>query len=145
MIAKSTEYAIRALVYIQLKNQEGKRPGKEEIAKEIDAPEAFSAKILQTLTRHRLITSMKGRGGGFFFTGEQASPSLFDVIRLLEGDAFFHKCGFGLKQCSDDNPCPLHDRYKSVREAFYQIVQTESILSLSEKVITGKAVLNRML
>lgn len=144
MIAKSTEYAIRALVYIQMKNQEGKRPGKEEIAKEIDAPEAFSAKILQILTRHQLITSAKGRGGGFFFTGDRPSPTLYDVIRLLEGDAFFHKCGFGLKQCHNDNPCPLHDQYKSVREAFFQIVQTESILTLSEKVIAGKAVLSRI-
>lgn len=145
MIAKSTEYAIRALVFIQLKNRDGKRPGKEEIAKEIEAPEAFSAKILQILTRHRLISSMKGRGGGFFFTEGQPSPTLYQIIQLLEGDAFFHKCGFGLKQCNNDNPCPLHEQYKSVREAFYQIVTTENIFSLSEKIVQGKAVLNRLI
>lgn len=145
MIAKSTEYAIRALVYIQLKNKDGKRPGKEEIAKEIDAPVAFSAKVLQVLTRHRLISSMKGRGGGFFFEEGQSNPTLYRVIELMEGDAFFHKCGFGLKQCSNENPCPLHDQYKAVRESFYQIVTTETIRSLTEKIIQGKAVLNRLI
>ena len=70
MLVKSTEYAIRALVYIQLQNWNKKRPGVIEIAKEIEAPAAYSAKILQTLTRHKLVDSMKGRGGGFFLTME---------------------------------------------------------------------------
>ncbi len=67
MLSKSSEYAIRALVFIQLCNWEKKRPGVGEIAKEIEAPEAYTAKILQTLTKNKLLDSMKGRGGGFFF------------------------------------------------------------------------------
>ena len=77
MLAKGTEYAIRALVYVQLKNWEQKRPGVGEIAKEIEAPEAYSAKILQTLTRHKLLDSMKGRGGGFFFNNNQSNLTLY--------------------------------------------------------------------
>ena len=53
MLAKGTEYALRALVYIQLQNWEQKRPGVEEIAIEIEAPVAYSAKILQNLTKHQ--------------------------------------------------------------------------------------------
>ena len=68
MLAKGTEYAVRAMVYVQLKNWEQKRPGLGEIAKEIEAPPAYSAKILQTLTRHQLLDSMKGRGGDSFLT-----------------------------------------------------------------------------
>jgi DNA-binding IscR family transcriptional regulator len=67
MLSKSTEYAIRALVYIQLCTWEQKRPGASEIAKEIEAPVAYTAKILQILTKSQLIDSLKGRGGGFFF------------------------------------------------------------------------------
>ncbi|MBP8790720.1 MAG: Rrf2 family transcriptional regulator, partial [Breznakibacter sp.] len=51
MLSKGTEYAIRALVYIQLQNRVDRRHGVEEIGKEIDAPVAYSAKILQTLTK----------------------------------------------------------------------------------------------
>jgi len=145
MITKSTEYAIRALVYVHLRNEQEKRPGVEEIAKEIEAPVAFSAKVLHTLTRHELLSSMKGRGGGFFFKKNQKSLMLFDIIRVLEGDAFFHKCGFGLNECDNDNPCPLHDQYKTVRDGFYQIVKTETIQSLSDKIRDGEAVLNRVI
>lgn len=143
MLTKSTEYAIRALVYVQLKNWEGKRPGVVEIAREIEAPEAFSAKILQTLTRHQLLDSAKGRGGGFFFNDEQTELSLYKIIHVMEGDGCFHRCGFGLKSCNNNNPCPLHDQYKVVRDSFYDIVRKESIQSLSEKIKKGEAVLKR--
>lgn len=145
MLSKSTEYAIRALVFIQLKNWESKRPGVVEVAKEIDAPEAYTAKILQTLTRHRLLDSMKGRGGGFFFSNNQSNLTLYEVIHVMEGDASFNKCAFGLKSCSVDNPCPLHDKYKDVRDGFFDIAKTETVQSLSNKILDGTAVLNHVL
>lgn len=144
MLSKSTEYAIRALVFVQLRNWEQKRPGVGEIAKEIEAPEAYAAKILQTLTKNKLMDSMKGRGGGFFFNDNQSNLTLYEVIHVVEGDACFHKCGFGLKQCNNDNPCPLHEQYKIVRDGFFEIVKTETIQSLSEKIKQGEAVLNRL-
>ncbi len=144
MLSKSTEYAIRALVFIQLKNWENRRPGVEEIAREIEAPVSFTAKILQTLTKHKLLGSMKGRGGGFAFEENQSQLSMYDVIHVMEGDACFYKCGFGLKSCNDDNPCPLHDQYVVIRDGFFDIVKKETISSLSEKIRDGHAVLNRM-
>lgn len=143
MLTKGTEYAIRALVYIQLKNWDKKRPGVEEIAREIEAPVAYSAKILQSLTKHKLLDSMKGRGGGFFFTEYQSDLTLYDVVHVMEGDACFHKCGFGLKNCNNNNPCPLHEQYKVVRDGFYDIVRKETIHSLADKIRQGKAILNR--
>ena len=143
MLSKSTEYAIRALVFIQLRNWENKRPGVEEVAKEIEAPVSYSAKILQTLTRHKLLGSMKGRGGGFAFDDNQSKLRIYDVIHVMEGDSCFQKCGFGLKTCNDENPCPLHDKYVVIRDGFFDIVKTETISSLSEKIMKGKAFLNR--
>ena len=144
MLTKSTEYAIRALVFVQLRNWEQKRPGVEEIAKEIEAPLAYTAKILQTLTKNKLLESMKGRGGGFYFNGNHSNLTLHDVIYLVEGDDSFHRCGIGLKQCNNDNPCPLHDRYVVVRDGFFDIAKSESIRSLSEKILQGDAVLKRI-
>lgn len=144
MLTKGTEYAIRALVYVQLQNWEKKRPGVGEIAREIEAPEAYSGKILQTLTKHRLLNSMKGRGGGFFFTDNQSNIALYDVIIVMEGDGCFRNCGFGLKNCNDNNPCPLHKQYITVRDRFYDIVRKETIQSLAKRIYQGKAVLNRI-
>lgn len=105
MLGKTSEYAIRALVYVYIQNLEGKRPGFKEIAKKIDSPEQFTAKVLQNLTRAKLISSMKGRGGGFFFDHPATPLTLYEIIRVVEGEVFFSKCGFGLKRCDSENPC----------------------------------------
>lgn len=142
MLTKSTEYAIRALVFIQLESWENRRPGVAEVAREIEAPTAFTAKILQTLTRHGLIGSMKGRGGGFFFTNKADDLSLYKVILIMEGDSVFTRCGFGLSECSHEHPCPLHHQYAKIRDGYLQIAKTETIQSLAKTIKQGKAVLN---
>ena len=66
MFNKETEYALRGLVYIKLQNLQGRRPGTVEMAKEIEAPQFFTAKILQRLVRFGFLESLKGKGGGFY-------------------------------------------------------------------------------
>lgn len=144
MLSKTTEYAIRALVFIQLTNWDLRRPGVEEIAEAIEAPVAYSAKILQTLTKHRLLESMKGRGGGFFFMDNQTDLTLYDVIHVMEGDACFHKCGFGLKNCDAENPCPLHEKYVVINDVFFDIAKTQTIESLASSIREGNTYLNHL-
>ena len=64
----------------------------------------------------------------------------------MEGDALFQKYRFGLKKknCNDINPCPLHNKYKHVRDGFYEIVKTETIQLLAERILHGKATLIRV-
>lgn len=145
MLSKSTEYAVRALVFVQLQNWMGKRPGVAEISKEIEAPAAFSAKILHTLTTHKLLNSMKGRGGGFYFTDNRSDLSIYKVILVMEGDGIFTQCGIGLKNCSDSNPCPVHDRYAKIRDQLLILAKSETISSMAQKIRKGHAVLNRLM
>jgi Rrf2 family protein len=143
MLGKTSEYAIRALVYVYIQNIEGKRPGFKEIARKIDSPEQFTAKVLQSLAREKLVSSMKGRGGGFFFDHPTTPLPLYEVIRVVEGGEFFSKCGFGLKLCNCENPCPIHDDYAPVRDGFLKLVKNMTIQSLANKINEHKAVLTR--
>lgn len=142
MLSKTSEYGIRALIYIQSENQAGKRPKVPEIAKGIGSPAHYTAKVLQTLARHQLVSSAKGRGGGFFFQEEADPTTLYDVIKLLEGEAFFSRCGFGLDYCSDGHPCPMHDDYHPIREKYIQTVSRLTIHDLALKVGQNKAYLH---
>jgi Rrf2 family protein len=143
MLGKTTEYAIRALVYIYIQNQKGKRPGYKEIAKEIDSPEQFTAKVLQNLARVQMVSSMKGRGGGFYFEESKSTLSLYEVIKVVEGEKVFSKCGFGLKECDCDSPCPMHEDYFPVREGFHQLATNATIQSLAGKINEHQAILTR--
>lgn len=143
MLTKASEYAIRALLYVQLQNWKEKRPGVIEIAREIEAPEAYTAKILHQLTSRNFLNSMKGRGGGFLYDDKQPERSLYEIIIHLEGDRLFTGCGLGLKSCSETNPCPLHHEFTKIREDLHDVFSNESIRSLAEKIRGGNAVLNR--
>lgn len=144
MLTTSTKYAIRAMVYIQLQIWNDMRPGVTEIAREIEAPTAFTAKILHILTSRNLLKSMKGRGGGFFFDNDHSDISLYQIIMIMEGDKLFTQCGFGLKNCNDDNPCPLHERHIALRAELLDMAHSETIGSLAQKITQGNAVLNRV-
>ena len=134
MFNKETEYALRGLVYIQLQNLNNRRPGTVEVAKEIEAPHFYTAKILQRLVRYGFLESIKGKGGGFFFDKEKPDLSLEKLILATEGDSSFSGCGFGLKHCDINNPCPVHEKYSPIRESISRLVSEETVQSLAEKV-----------
>ncbi|HKK42921.1 MAG TPA: Rrf2 family transcriptional regulator [Bacteroidales bacterium] len=134
MFNKETEYAIRALVYIKLQNIKKRRPGTTEIAKEIDAPPFFVAKILQRLVRSGFLESMKGKGGGFFFDENKPEVPLSKLVTAIEGGRSLNGCVFGLKQCDENNPCPLHYKYAGIRNSLNNLLSEETIGILALKI-----------
>lgn len=133
MFNKETEYALRSLVYIQAQNLKGRKPGVEEIARSTGAPRQYMAKILHRFVRGGFLISLKGKGGGFFIDSEKPSTSLLEVVNTTEGPKIFSGCVFGLSQCNNDNPCPLHEKYKIIRDSIGELLTTETVLSLAEK------------
>lgn len=131
MFSKSCEYAIRATVYIASQSASAQRTSLKAIAEEIDSPEAFTAKILQVLSKNKIIQSVKGAKGGFEIDEESAKTvRLSDVVRAVDGDAFFYSCGLGLKQCNEQKPCPLHHNFKPIREQMKHLLDNTSIFEL---------------
>lgn len=143
MLSKTAEYAIRALVYIQLQNWEEKRPGFKEIATNIKSPEHFTAKILQILTRFELIKSFKGRNGGFFFDQDSEELQLHRIIFAIDGEKSFTQCSFGLKSCDENNRCPLHDDFSELRDNYAALVKERTIQTLAKRILNGDAVLTQ--
>jgi Rrf2 family protein len=144
MLSKTTEYTIRALVAISMENENGRRPGFKEVAHITEAPEQYVAKILQTFTKQGYLKSIRGRGGGFFFPDEETDISLYKIIVLTEGRAYFIKCGFGFNNCDAENPCPLHHEYMKIRDNFMELAKSETIRTMAAKIERGEAVLNRL-
>jgi Rrf2 family transcriptional regulator, iron-sulfur cluster assembly transcription factor len=134
MFNKETEYALRGLIYIKLQNIKNHRPGTVEVSREIEAPPFFIAKILQRLVRYGFLESLKGKGGGFFFDPEKPDLPLNKLISATEGDRSFTGCGIGLKNCDENNPCPLHEKYAPIRDSINKLVSGETVQSLAEKV-----------
>jgi Rrf2 family protein len=127
MFSKACEYAIRALLFIAQKSKDGSKVGIKEIARGIDSPEHFIAKILQDLSRKGMVQSQKGPSGGFYLDQHSLNASLADVVRTVDGDSIFSGCGLGLKQCSEARPCPLHNEFKKIRDDMFNMLQTAKL------------------
>lgn len=138
MFSKACEYAIKAVIIISLNSGKNKLTGVKEISEEIESPEAFTAKILQNLVKQEIISSKKGPNGGFFLNEKQIEKiTLSDIVKAIDGDSLFVRCGLGLKQCSENNPCPLHHEFKKIREQIKSLLESTPINTLSIKLIEG--------
>ncbi len=88
-------------------------------------------KFYKALVKQGFIESQKGKGGGFYFDTKKPDLSLKQLIVASQGENIFSGCGFGLKQCDDNNPCPLHDKYALIRDALIKLVTEKSVQSLA--------------
>ena len=138
MFSKSCEYAIKAMIFVAQKSSEEQRIGVKEIAKGTDAPEHFIAKIMQDLSRRKLIHSIKGPNGGFYMDIHDLKNSIADIVKAIDGDSIYTDCVMGLKACSEKNPCPVHFEYKEIKKNLIKMIEHNTLAEFKEKLESGK-------
>ena len=89
--SKSCEYAIRATMF--LAQEETNNIGIHTIAKKLDIPESYLSKVMQRLVKEGLVSSIKGRNGGFFLTSDEVNAPLIRIVNAIDGKDVFLKCG----------------------------------------------------
>ncbi|HMU98227.1 MAG TPA: Rrf2 family transcriptional regulator [Chitinophagales bacterium] len=142
MFSKACEYGIRATVYIADQSKQSNRAILKDIAKEIDSPEAFTAKILQQLVKSGIVHSVKGINGGFEISKDKISNlKLADVVLAIDGEGIYTNCAFGLKNCSEQFPCPVHHKFKPIKANIRKMLEGTSINDMSDKLKDGLAFL----
>lgn len=138
MFSKSCEYAIKAMIFVAQKSKVEERVSIKQIAEGTDAPAHFMAKIMQDLSRKRLVHSVKGPNGGFFMDKTDLKSSISDIIKAIDGDGIYTDCVLGLKACSEKNPCPVHFEYKEIKKNLIKMMENNTIGDFNEKLDSGK-------
>ncbi len=137
MFSKSCEYAIKAMIYVAQKSKDETRVSLRDIAKGTDAPEHFIAKIMQELSRKRLIQSIKGPNGGFYMNEQNYKTSISDIVKAFDGDKIYTDCILGLKTCSEKNPCPVHFEFKDIKKNLIKLMENNTIGNFNDKLDSG--------
>ena len=109
----------------------------EEIAKAIDSPQSFTAKILQSLTRNNVISAVRGPNGGFYIADKAKKLPVRAVLQAMGEDDVLEKCVLGLKKCSETQPCPMHEQYKSIKQQLIKLFVTKTIAQLADDIKDG--------
>lgn len=140
MFLKTTEYALRAVIYIAQKGSEEKKLGLSQIAKAIDSPQSFTAKILQQLTSgNKIVSSARGPNGGFYISERSKNLPVYSILEAMGEDEILKKCVLGLKRCSETNPCPLHHQYKLIKPQLIKMFETKTIKEMADKITSGSS------
>lgn len=138
MFSKGCEYGLKAVIHLCIESRGGKKLKIKEIASAIDSPEPYTAKVLQTLTKRKVISSVKGPGGGFFIDPKAKPIPVIKVIDAIDGRGAFERCGLGLKECSAKNPCPIHDEFISYSSQLKNLLMHKTVQELVIGIESGK-------
>ena len=142
MFSKACEYGIRSTIFIAMQSLDNKRVSLKDIAKEVDSPVAFTAKILQQLARDNIVHSVKGPHGGFEIErSEMDRIKLAHIVKAIDGDKIFKGCGLGLKECDETCPCPVHDKFKHIRNRLNEMLETTSLFEMTTGLKEGQTFL----
>ncbi len=136
MFSNSCKYVLRAILFLAQKSDCEKKFSAKEIATSLGIPPHFLAKLLQQLAKQDLVSSMKGKFGGFYLSKKNLKVPLVKVIELIDGANFMEGCVMGLDGCSDINPCPLHEitvTYKNGLRAMLNNKKISELASLIEQ------------
>lgn len=129
MLSQKARYALRAM--IELARENGQVTA-GELAMRADAPRKFLEAILLTLSRQGLVTSRRGKFGGYLLGREPAEISFAEIIRLVDGPlaltpcvsrTAFRRC----EDCRDLATCALREALLRARDATASVLEGYSL------------------
>ena len=142
MLTTTSEYAIRAMVYIAQQG-EGDPVLAREIAAETGVPASYTSKILRDLAHAGVLNSTRGVGGGFRLAQPARTIHLIDIVGPFENKAQQTRCPFSEHTCSDEHPCGAHGYFKPVKVAYDKFLQRTTLHGVAQKQLRGAALKGR--
>jgi Rrf2 family protein len=131
MLSQTSEYALRAVVYMARKSGGG-YAGVKEIAADTGVPANYLAKILQLLARQGVLESQKGFGGGFRIAQPLGNINLLAIVDPLENISKFKRCVLGQRECSDEVACPLHESWKRICSEYLGALEKTTLQDVAD-------------
>ena len=132
MIYSTTcSYAIRAMSRLAMIRPDG-YVRIQEVCQGTDIPSHFLAKIFRDLVGVELLTSAKGRGGGFALAKRPHQIRLYDIVEAIDGTKPYTQCVVGLHKCDATQPCPQHDAFLPIRQQILAYLENTTLDQMSE-------------
>lgn len=136
-ISKKGDYAIRGMVYLA-----GQPPDRVvlvgEIARAMDVPPQFLAKIFQQFGKRGLVRSFRGSGGGFQLGRPPGDITLCEIVEAVEGPIMPNRCVLSGGACSRKKGCKVHPVWKKVQESVVEILSGVTLEALSGRRVAAR-------
>lgn len=135
MLSKKTKYGLKALSYLARQEQEV-----PILIADISEAENISKKFLESillkLKRNGILSSKKGKGGGYYLLKDPSEIKIATIIRILEGPIamlpcvslnFYKKCN----DCKSEEECGLSILMAEVRDSTLKILENKTLANFN--------------
>ena len=130
MISKTSEYALRAIVFMA--QHPDKPHTATKIAKLTKVPNPYLSKILLTLSRHEVVTSKKGLHGGYALAHAPEELTLWAIINAVDPIKHLKSCPLKLKS-HGTHLCRLHKQVNDSIDMIENLFKTSTIAMILEQ------------
>jgi Rrf2 family protein len=115
-ITRDTDYALRALIFMSkaLKKDNKEIVTAEDIVRSEKLPKVFLRRILQKMAEKKMLSSHKGKSGGFSFLAQPREISLADVIRIFQGEIDLTNCFLKTRICPNRSMCSIRKKIRAI-------------------------------
>jgi len=138
MLSATCKYGIRAVIFIASRPDQKTNTGLKQIAEKLTIPQPYLAKILQVLSRKKILHSSKGPHGGFHLLIPAEKLTLMDIIEAIDGGNFFDSCYVTGERCNFDKPddgvCILHNDLRKEKDNLAKFFSSKTIEDLVNQV-----------
>ena len=130
-ITRDTDYAIRALVCMA--GRKTKVITVAELSGMLDTPGAYMRGILQMLGKKGVLSSRKGRGGGFSLSMAPEDISVFFLMEIFQGPFALTEHLFRGKKCPKIRTCRLKKKLDGIEKHAVRELRSVSIALIASK------------
>ena len=120
---------MRALIYLQEHRDQGPILS-TVIAESESIPGPFLVKLLGELASEGVVSSTRGRGGGFELLADPKKLKLRDITALFDGPVVSISCILGYGKCESDGKCPIHEKWKGPQGYIDKFLEETSLADL---------------
>jgi len=128
LINRSIYYAVRSLVYIAQKPDTV--VSASELVRKSKMRQAFLRRILQILSQHKILKSLKGKGGGFVLNISPSKIRIMDIVRIFRKKTDIIDCLLEKDVCPRPNDCILMAKMKDIERKLHRTLEVTTIDTL---------------
>ena len=129
-LTRAADYAVRVMIYLARVPRD-QRVLLPVIGDATSAPESFLSKVLQALTRAKLITSRRGSAGGFQISEHGRQASMREVIEAIDGPMNLNVCLGDKRSCPRKDWCPAHPVWVQAQQALLTVLNGALVSELA--------------
>ena len=130
-LSRTSEYALRTLTFMSQDVEKMYSAG--VLHRHLKIPRKYLQRLLTKLSKSGLITSARGRRGGYMFARSIRKIYLCEVIEAVEGFDESSRCFFGFEKCPVNNPCAMHDLWSGTQNAFVKALSSTTLWDVVKK------------